>query len=76
MKWEPGKIFHRFQHGQSEGHFILPRMATLIIIMGIWGVLSSGCTWVWSRDTMVRCPKCSTAFTIEDNDIRMQQITR
>jgi len=50
------------------------KLATLISIIGIWAVMASGCTWAWSKDTIVRCPKCSTAFTVEDADIRMKQL--
>jgi len=46
----------------------------LISIVGVWAVLTSGCTWAWSKDTIVRCPKCSTAFAVEDADLRMRQL--
>jgi hypothetical protein len=72
----PSSLFYLISQERQETSFRLKRMATLIIIVGIWGVLASGCTWAWSRDTIVRCPKCSTAFTIEDYDIHMEQLTR
>jgi len=72
----PSSRLHLIPKEQPERSFRLRRMATLIIIIGIWGVLASGCTWAWSRDTIVRCPKCSTAFTIEDYDIHREQLTR
>jgi len=72
----PSFLLHLTRKAQPERSFSLRRMATLIAIIGIWGVLASGCTWAWSRDTIVRCPKCSTAFTIEGGDIHMEQLTR
>jgi hypothetical protein len=50
------------------------RLAILILIAGLWAVLASGCTWAFSKDTIVRCPKCSTTFTVEDADIRLKQL--
>jgi len=50
------------------------KLATLILIVGIWALLASGCTWAWSKDTIVRCPKCSTVFSVDDADIRLKQL--
>ena len=52
----------------------MKKLAAWIFILGAWAVLASGCTWAWSKDTIVRCPKCSTAFTVEDEDLRMRQL--
>ncbi len=52
----------------------MKKLATLVLILGIWAVLASGCSWAWSKDIVVRCPKCSTTFTVEDADIRLQQL--
>jgi len=52
----------------------MKKLATLVLLVGIWAVLASGCSWAWSKDTIVRCPKCSTTFTVEDTDIRFQQL--
>ena len=49
------------------------KLAALIFIVGVWAVLSSGCTWAWSKETIVRCPKCSTVFSVDNADIRLQQ---
>jgi hypothetical protein len=48
--------------------------AILILIAGLWAILASGCTWAFSKDTVVRCPKCTTAFTVEDADIHLRQL--
>jgi hypothetical protein len=53
---------------------MMRKLATLFMIVGIWAVLASGCSWAWSKDTIVRCPKCATTFTVEDADIRMRQL--
>jgi hypothetical protein len=50
------------------------KLPILVLIVGIWAVLASGCTWAFSKDIVVRCPKCSTAFTVEDADIRLKQL--
>ena len=52
----------------------MKKVATLILIAGIWAVLGSGCTLAFSKDTIVRCPKCSTTFTVEDADLRLRQM--
>jgi hypothetical protein len=52
----------------------MKRLASFLLIVGIWAVLASGCTWAWSKDTIVRCPKCSTVFSVEDTDIRLKQL--
>ncbi|MCX5919438.1 MAG: hypothetical protein NTX30_22535 [Deltaproteobacteria bacterium] len=50
------------------------KLAALILIVGIWAGLASGCTWAWSKETIVRCPKCSTVFAVDDADIRLKQL--
>jgi hypothetical protein len=50
------------------------KVAAFLLIVGVWAVLASGCTWSWSKDTIVRCPKCSTVFAVEDADIRLKQL--
>jgi len=50
------------------------KLAALILIVGIWAGLASGCTWAWSKETIVRCPKCSTVFSVNDEDIRLKQL--
>ncbi len=49
------------------------KLATFLLILGIWAVLASGCTWAFSKDTIVRCPKCSATFSV-DEDLRMRQL--
>ena len=56
-----------------QGRCEMKRLASFLLIVGIWAVLASGCTWAWSKDTIVRCPKCSTVFSV-DEDIRMRQL--
>ncbi|NWF57686.1 MAG: hypothetical protein HXY45_23135 [Syntrophaceae bacterium] len=50
------------------------KSAILILMAGLWAMLASGCTWAFSRDTIVRCPKCSTTFAVEDSDIHLRQL--
>jgi hypothetical protein len=52
----------------------MKKWAAWMFILGIGAVLASGCTWAWSKDTIVRCPKCSTTFAVEDADIRLRQL--
>lgn len=59
----------------QEGNSRVRKLAALFLIIGIWAGFSPGCAWSWSKETLVRCPKCSTTFTI-DEDIRMRQITQ
>ncbi len=71
-------MLFRFHYSISnspwQGGCKMKKLATLVLILGIWAVLASGCSWAWSKDIVVRCPKCSTTFTVEDADIRLQQL--
>jgi len=49
------------------------KLVTLILIAAIWALLASGCTWAFSKETIVRCPKCSATFSVDD-DLRMRQL--
>jgi hypothetical protein len=44
----------------------LKKWGVWVLLVGIAGILFSGCTLFWEKGTLVRCPKCSTAFIIDD----------
>ena len=42
------------------------RLLAFFLLIALTGLLCVGCGEFAQRDTTVRCPKCATAFTIEE----------